>query len=464
MKLKLVTSAAIAAAALVLAATAGASAAQPVSKIVWYGDSDKDVAVTVAPSDSSRTNASGDKIPSNAHSADFPGVYFIWDAKQKDTGYLKVDAGLFDQFESFTLTTKESNTYTGFVIKPAAGQAKTDDGCYVFFIDKMVPKNINMVFIGGWVDKKVDYPEAEIGFIGYYVYDGVVMSTSIHWQTLYQPGECIDWDAVEAAYADWVARGGLVKLEDGWQTSGWDSRWIKPYPEGDVCYGDLGEGQVEAYYKKIYLDPGYEMPPAPYDIGFIGWYINDGKIMQTSFYWQTLAKPLDCIEWDAVYAAYEEWIAKGGLPYPGRGWLTSGSIGTFTVGPDDPSFCYEDVTENLIEAVYKAVYLDPGYDTPEVVVSFERYLAYVELWNDFYTDKVPNVTADHKTALYNHGGIAHYNALLASYGAASLPPYYAFDVSQKAVYDFWADQLEPGLTIVCDDLGIDLAKWVEDHQ
>jgi len=37
--------------------------------------------LVLKPGPSKRTDSSGDKIPSNAHSADFPGVYFGWDTK-----------------------------------------------------------------------------------------------------------------------------------------------------------------------------------------------------------------------------------------------------------------------------------------------------------------------------------------------------------------------------------------------
>jgi len=120
------------------------------TEIVWNGERDRALAVDIAAvQNMTRKNASGTKITSNAHSADFPGIYFIWDSKQKDNGYLKVHAGVFDAYESFTLTAKESKTYWDFAIAPQSGQAKTDDGCYVFFIPKVYgKKNINMVFIG----------------------------------------------------------------------------------------------------------------------------------------------------------------------------------------------------------------------------------------------------------------------------------------------------------------------------
>jgi hypothetical protein len=120
----------------------------PAYIIKWYGESDKAVAVEhlVAEPNDTRKNASGPKITSNAHSADFPGIYFIWDAKQKDPGYLKVAAWLLELNPTFTITTKESSNYYDFLIQVQPGQQMTEDDCYVFFIHKNV-KNINMVFI-----------------------------------------------------------------------------------------------------------------------------------------------------------------------------------------------------------------------------------------------------------------------------------------------------------------------------
>jgi hypothetical protein len=119
------------------------------SGLVWNGEADKAVAANIEAEPSLRKNASGPKITSNAHSKDFPGIYFIWDSKQKDNGYLKVSADVFENYICFTLTSKEANTYWDFVIYPQLGQEMTADNCFVFYIPKVYNnKNINMVFIG----------------------------------------------------------------------------------------------------------------------------------------------------------------------------------------------------------------------------------------------------------------------------------------------------------------------------
>src|SRR5688572_14492674 len=116
--------------------------------LVWNGDADKNVAVNVDGANSTRSNASGPKITSNGNSADFPGLYFLFDANQKDRGYLKVHAEVFRKHASFTVTTKAANAYTDFLITPGSGQQRSSDGAFVFLIDDAASnKNINMLFI-----------------------------------------------------------------------------------------------------------------------------------------------------------------------------------------------------------------------------------------------------------------------------------------------------------------------------
>ena len=222
---------------------------------------DKAAKVEIDPVPSPRSNASGVKITSNAHSADFPGIFFIWDSKQKDAGYLKVEEWIFDDYESFVLTAKMSNEYWDFPIAVQPGQDAVD-GCYIFFIPKVIGKNINMVFLPEWVAAKGgdDEEDAEpvvvnLGFIGYYLYDGKVMSTSIHWQLLENEGDMIDWDAVDAAYADWMANGGLAPKRELWHTSGYASFTFDDC--ADIGYDDFNIGQLENYYKAYFVDSGY---------------------------------------------------------------------------------------------------------------------------------------------------------------------------------------------------------------
>ncbi|MCL2477209.1 hypothetical protein [Candidatus Bathycorpusculum sp.] len=115
-----------------------------------------------------RGNSAGDKISSNAHSGDYPGVYFRWDEKQKCPGVFLVADWVFDLFEgeTFDLTAKNSNSYYKYTISRTTGlEYKVNGvgtGVYVYGIPKDVMakdnkgndkpdqlKNINMVFIDG---------------------------------------------------------------------------------------------------------------------------------------------------------------------------------------------------------------------------------------------------------------------------------------------------------------------------
>jgi hypothetical protein len=131
----------------------------PANAVQWRGESDKAVAVTIDEArNNNRRNASGPRVVSNAHNENFPGLFFIWDARHRDNGYLKVKASVFDKYESFTLTAKESNTFWDFSIAPRRGQRRTGDDCYVFHIPKAQGnRNINMVFIGELVDKRAGH-------------------------------------------------------------------------------------------------------------------------------------------------------------------------------------------------------------------------------------------------------------------------------------------------------------------
>ena len=148
------------------AATSASASSGAGSTITWNGASDTAVAANIAATASARDNASGMKITSNANSADYPGIYFIWDSKQKDAGYLKVDASIFSSYDSFTLTAKESNAYWDFTIALQPGQVETNDNCYVFYIPKVGTdaKNINMVFISNWAEK-ANSVAVNVGFI-----------------------------------------------------------------------------------------------------------------------------------------------------------------------------------------------------------------------------------------------------------------------------------------------------------
>ena len=131
--------------------------------INWNGEVDKTIAKNIdAVENTTRSNASGPTIRSHKYNADFPGIFFIWDFRQNDSGYLKILAGLFNLYESFTLTSKESNTYWDFVIKPQAGQDITEDGCFIFFLPRARNnRDINMVFVSKFEKHGNDEPPVD---------------------------------------------------------------------------------------------------------------------------------------------------------------------------------------------------------------------------------------------------------------------------------------------------------------
>ena len=463
---------------------------------------DKAVAVNIKEvRNDTRKNASGEKITSNAHSAKYPGIFFIWDSKQKDNGYLVVSECVFDYYKSFVLTSKNSNEFWDFPIALQEGQ-KAVNGAYIFFIPKAQNnKNINMVFVSEWAQKPVDTKKVHVnlGFIGYYLYDGIVMSTSIHWQNL-EDGECIDWDAVDAAYADWIAQGGLAPDRTLWQTSGYASFTFEDY--ANKCHGDFNIGQLENYYKSYYVDPGYVAPSAPTSVCIVAFeHMSGGQYGYVGMSYTGGSAPVQLFQLAGNDYTYE---IVSRLPWPGlnnlagvqlpvigsmnpvfnvlgnpnvAGQQTMARAGYYIV-EGTPKAGGEKIVINIvitptvqdqakldisIDEYFSCADFDFDYIEP-IVVSYERYLAYVEIWNDIFLANGEH-SSEIGAILTASGGTAHYQALLACYGAASLPPYYHFDDSKKEEwYDNWADQLEPGLKTVCAELGIDLDEYVKNHK
>jgi hypothetical protein len=119
--------------------------------------------------------------------------------------------------------------------------------------------------------------------------------------------DCFDWGAVEAEYSDVWSDIEYFKVTKGILT--------KEYmPSAMIAaFSDVN------FWSANFTDNIYFVPvlrePVVVNLGFIGWYIHESRPeapMQTSFYWQTLNEG-DTIDWDAVDAAYAEWVAGGGL-------------------------------------------------------------------------------------------------------------------------------------------------------
>ncbi|MCL1832211.1 MAG: hypothetical protein FWG45_04780 [Oscillospiraceae bacterium] len=153
------------------------------------------------------------------------------------------------------------------VTVPKAGGTQT---IVTMFGDATVTVNVQGNALKSWdlVRPEVVVEEAEVegevnlGFIGHYLFDGNVLSTSFYWQTL-EPGDMIDWDAVDAAYAEWVAQGGLAPTKDTWQTSGSGSY---TFDDGAaIGFDDFNEEQLESYYGAFYVATGYVLPEEEVD-------------------------------------------------------------------------------------------------------------------------------------------------------------------------------------------------------
>ncbi|MCL2387624.1 MAG: hypothetical protein FWC89_08780, partial [Defluviitaleaceae bacterium] len=103
----------------------------------------------------------------------------------------------------------------------------------------------------------------DLGFIGYYFHPSRPesygpMSTSFFWLTL-EEGDIIDWDAVEAAYAGWVAQGGLAPdFATGWHSSGFAP--ITFNHGAAIGHGDFSFPQLEGFYRAYFVSPGFLLP------------------------------------------------------------------------------------------------------------------------------------------------------------------------------------------------------------
>ena len=199
-----------------------------IGPVVWNSGEDIALAVDIGASRNSvRKNASGIKITSHAHNDDFPGIYFIWDSKQKDSGYLKVDAAVFDLLKSFTLTTKESNEYWDLVIALQDGQELSPDNCYVFFIPHAGNnKNINMVFIDEWAAKEIG--EEEI------IEEEIIEEEIIEEEII--EDESIGEEPIELPYSISAGYSYTVAVSSDGSLWAW----------GQNSYGQLGDGTTDS--------------------------------------------------------------------------------------------------------------------------------------------------------------------------------------------------------------------------
>ncbi|MCL2772382.1 MAG: hypothetical protein FWD71_03445 [Oscillospiraceae bacterium] len=113
--------------------------------ITWNDISDPAVAIDLnGIQNTERNNSSGQSIPSNAHSADFPKIYFAWVGTSDKESYLKIDASLFSDFKTLVVTAQENSSYYDFKIEKP-DQAPID-GYYVFHLNKPGAQDFNQVW------------------------------------------------------------------------------------------------------------------------------------------------------------------------------------------------------------------------------------------------------------------------------------------------------------------------------
>jgi hypothetical protein len=205
--------------------------------IRWIGDEGfastgelQDWVTTVYPFRSSKDNASGIKITSNSHSAAAPDMFFRWDNKQRDDGFLKIRTSFFEENIGFMLTKKVSNEYWDYPITLDGIKGTYTDATgefYIFFIPKgkgyieagvtynpltrqqtqvqqFMPgprggcnKNINMVFINRAVP--INPPPVPI--------HGETKSETRYTVTFAK--EVVDFRGNPVALEDWIADRGL---------------------------------------------------------------------------------------------------------------------------------------------------------------------------------------------------------------------------------------------------------------
>jgi len=217
----------------------------------------------------------------------------------------------------------------------------------------------------GEEEKKVD-----LGFIGYYLFEGNVLSTSIHWQQL-EEGMTIDWAAVDAAYDAWLAQGGLApNRTDGWLTSGSGSYEFADYDP--IGFNDFGEFQLENYYKAFYVDPGYLLPSNNVTVKLCFYAFLDNAWWYGLNYFEEHEFGEVSPDWNNVFDSYanQSNVTPGWFD-PDRvlGWQSSGIVSQYFDGAR-PTITLD---EGMLEGVTLAddilvIVLDPVLAAPEIVI------------------------------------------------------------------------------------------------
>ena len=186
----------------------------------------------------------------------------------------------------------------------------------------------------------------------------------------------IDWTWVLNKYEELYAESVISLPEDiVWRSSGQPAQFFPGENPGAIL---LTESMFMSGTTTICFNPGYVIAepviePVVVNLGFIGYYMNNDKVLSTSFYWQNLEEG-QCVDWNAVDAAYAEWIAKGGLePNRENGWKTSGYAPLYF--DDYESICQDFFTPAQLESYYLSYYVNPGYVIKEQIEKVELVFA-----------------------------------------------------------------------------------------
>jgi hypothetical protein len=316
--------------------------------------------------ESDRQKADGNSITANPHSAMFEGFLFYWDGNNNDhnKAVLLVEPDVFKTKSDIVLTVKNSgSSYWCYNI--------TNDG---FIVDGVYAFGVPITATQAWIEYTNIVPVEEEKIIVYFYHtDGITVK---HKQEVEKGGN-IDWfdDFFKTHY------DGTYSVEE--ETNGgyyWNDLWGIKYPDyvhtGNWLILETGEKFIETeewadgkiaagITETINLIPEVKkivvnIPPV-INLGFIGHYVYDGKVMSTSIHWQELNMG-DIIDWLAVDAAYSKWVSDGGLAPDRLVWHTSGPA-PFTF-EDYAEIGFDDFTLGQLEQYYKAYYVATGYIDP----------------------------------------------------------------------------------------------------
>lgn len=211
--------------------------------------------------------------------------------------------------------------------------------------------------------------------------------------------------------------------------------------------------------------------PIVVNLGFIGHYMHNGRVLTTSFYWQTLNEG-DMIDWDAVDAAYADWYARGGLRRDeSNGWRTSGFAPIFFCR--DNSIGHGDLGFPQLEGFYRAYFVATGYVLPIITPEVIAYYALCQLYNDlmwgndgFGLTARYTLTAEERAALHNTVGLPHRDALQDWWGIPRGEQDVRYiPVSRHANYffEYWSDRIREGLEPVAARLGICIDTFIANY-